>query len=97
MLCEADFQWGEWLIQIKTQDHPGSKVTQQKSQCTGRPAATYLGPQNLCCKAGSQEAIRIKPAKYIRLKQTKTWSCGGWALHRNGGAVGRDSGNQPLL
>lgn len=47
------------------------------AQGTPRPATTCLGAVDLCGEAESQGAIRVRPVKFIKLKQIKSWPCGG--------------------
>ena len=44
------------------------------------------GPVFLCGGVKSEgKVMKVRPAKFIRLKQIKIWLCGGRALHRNSG------------
>lgn len=61
----------------------GSEAPQQKSQGTPRPATTHLATVDLCDGRGSRRVVRMWPAKFTRLKQSKVWPCRGRAPHCN--------------
>lgn len=61
-----------------------SQATWSRSQDPPRPAVP-LGPADLCGGGGSG-VIRVRPAEYMSLQQTKIRPCGVRAVHRNGGA-----------
>lgn len=42
---------------------------------------------DLCSGVRYHRFIRVRPAVFIRLTQTKVWLCEGWALHRTGSTV----------
>ena len=64
---------------FKLSTSAGFEAAQQKSQATPRLSATSLGPVDLCGQLGSQGVLRVRPEKFIKLKQTKsltTWRKG---------------------
>ena len=59
-------------------------ITQQKSQGTPSLAATCWVLTHFCGVAESQVVIRVRPAEFIRPKQTKIGPGEGRALHCSG-------------
>ena len=70
------------LIPVQTQYQCWSQATQQKSQGTPKPAISTRSQQAFVVGEGPR-VIRVGPAEFISLKQTKICPR---AVHRNGRA-----------
>ena len=69
------------LCRLKLGGSAGSEATQQMSQGIPSLAVTCWVLAQLCGGAGSQGAVRVRPAEFIRPKQTKIWPCERKTLH----------------
>ena len=79
---------GEWcspdLYIFKLGASAGSEATQQIPQGIPSLASTCLVFAYLGGGVGSQGVIKVRPAEFMRPKQTKIWLCNRRALHHSG-------------
>ena len=63
------------MIQVQTWYQGWSEAPQQMPQGTPTLAATHWVLAHLCGRSGSQAVVRVgvRPAEFIRAKQTKIW------------------------